>query len=356
MKRYRNLYGVSIDDINEVYKEVRKNVRNKNKIYKFENYYSLNISKIKEVFDSGNYIPGKYNIFLIREPKYRIIMSQNIFDKVINHIVARKFLYFLDSVLIDSNVATRKNKGTSLGVKFIRKYLNELDGEIYALKFDLSKYFYNIDHEILTNLLKKKIKDKRVIDILIKIINSTNDEYVNECIIKLKEKEILKIKGSNLNDKEKLKRINEIERIPIYKKGNVVSQILAIFYLNDLDHFIKEKLHIKYYIRYQDDGILLEYDKEYLKYCLDEINKFVLDYGLCLNDKTKIINVSKEGLGFLGFRFYKGYIKIRNKNMKNFKRKIKLYNKGIISNDFINGYNSYFKIIKKPIMAFELRS
>ena len=364
MKRYRNLYGVSIDDINEVYKEVRKNVRNKNKIYKFEDYYSLNISKIKEVFDSGNYIPGKYNIFLIREPKYRIIMSQNIFDKVINHIVARKFLYFLDRVLIDSNVATRKNKGTSLGVRYIRKYLNELDGEIYALKFDISKYFYNIDHEILTNLLKKKIKDKRVINILFKIINSTDDEYVNECIIKLKEKEILKIKRSNLNDKEKLKRINEIERIPIYKKGkglpigNMTSQILAIFYLNTLDHFIKEKLKIKYYIRYMDDGVILSNNKRYLRYCLGEINKFILSYKLCLNNKTKIINVSKEGLDFLGFRFYKGYIKIRNKNMKNFKRKIKLYNKGIIGNDFINGYIGYFKLgkIKKPIMAFELRS
>ena len=246
MKRYSNLYNISIEDINDVYKEVRKNVRNKNKIYKFEDYYSLNISKIKEVFDSGKYDIGKYNIFLIREPKYRIIMSQNIFDKVINHIVARKFLYVLDKVLIDSNIATRKNRGTSLGVKLIRKYLNKLDGEIYALKFDISKYFYNINHEVLIDLVKDKIKDKRVINILIKIINSTDDEYVNECICKLKMNEILKVKRSNLNDKEKLKRINEIERIPIYKKGkglpigNMTSQILAIFYLNNLDHFIKE--------------------------------------------------------------------------------------------------------------------
>ena len=258
MKRYHNLYSVSIDDINEVYKEARRNIRNKNKIYRFENYYSLNISKIKDVFDSGKYDVGKYNIFLIREPKYRIIMSQNIFDKVINHIVARKFLYVLDNVLIDSNIATRKNRGTSLGVKLFRRYLNKLDGEIYALKFDISKYFYNIDHEILISLLKNKIKDKRVIDILIKIINSTDDEYVNECICKLKMNELLKVKRSNLNDKEKLKRIDEIERIPIYEKGkglpigNMTSQILAIIYLNNLDHFIKEKLKAKYYIRYMD--------------------------------------------------------------------------------------------------------
>lgn len=300
MKRYHNLYKVGIDDINEVYKEARRNIRNKNKIYRFENYYSLNISKIKDVFDSGKYDVSKYNIFLIREPKYRIIMSQNIFDKVINHIVARKFLYVLDNVLIDSNIATRKNRGTSLGVKLFRKYLNKLDGEIYALKFDISKYFYNIDHEILISLLKNKIKDKRVIDILVKIINSTDDEYVNECICKLKMNELLKVKRSNLNDKEKLKRIDEIERIPIHEKGkglpigNMTSQILAIFYLNNLDHFIKEKLKAKYYIRYMDDGVILSNDKKYLKYCLKEINRFISCYKLVLNDKTKIINVSME--------------------------------------------------------------
>ena len=362
MKRYSDLYGINIGDINDVYKEVRRTVRNKNKIYRFEEYYSLNISKIKEVFDSGQYDMGRYNIFLIKEPKYRVIMSQNIFDKVINHIVARKFLYVLDRVLIDSNVATRKNRGTSLGIKFFRKYLNKLDGEVYALKFDISKYFYNINHKILIDLLKNKIKDKRVINILIKIINSTDEKYVNECICKLKKREILKVKNSNLNDKEKLKRIDEIQRIPIYEKGkglpigNMTSQILAIFYLNNLDHFIKEKLRAKYYIRYMDDGVILSNNKCYLKYCLGEIKKFILDYGLVLNDKTKIINVSKNGVDFIGFRFYKGYTKIRGKNMKRFKRKIRLYKKGIINNNFISGYNGYFKLIKKPFKAFELRS
>ena len=158
MKRYRNLFGVSVYDINEVYKEVRKNVHNKNKIYRFENYYSLNISKIKEVLDSGRYDVGKYNIFLIREPKYRIIMSQNIFDKVINHIVSRKFLYVLDRVLIDSNVATRKNRGTKAGIYYMKKYINKLKenyDNFYVLKCDIHKFFYSIDHNVLIKQIKK---------------------------------------------------------------------------------------------------------------------------------------------------------------------------------------------------------
>ena len=165
MKRCNNLYNISISDIKDVYKEIRSNTKNKSKIYKFEEFYSLNVSKIKDVFDNKNYKVGKYNIFLIREPKYRIIMSQEIFDKLINHVVARKFLLpVLEKTLINTNVATRVNKGTHYGIKYLKKYLNELKGNIiYALKFDISKYFYNINHNILIDLLKKKSKIKMLL-------------------------------------------------------------------------------------------------------------------------------------------------------------------------------------------------
>ena len=242
-----------------------------------------------------------YNIFLIQEPKYRIIMSQNIYDKLINHVVATKFLLpVLDRCLIETNIATRLNKGTHFGIKFLKKYLNGLKGEtIYALKYDISKYFYNIDHEVLMKLLYKKFKDKRVLNILKKIIDSTDKEYVNRTITKLKEMEIDRIKGLEISDKEKKLKILEVSQIPLYEKGrglpigNMTSQILAVFYLNELDHFIKEKLGCKYYIRYMDDGVLLSNYKEYLKYCMKEIEGVIKEYKLCLNKKTKIINVSK---------------------------------------------------------------
>lgn len=105
----------------------------------------------------------------------------------------------------------------------------------------------------------------------------------------------------------------------------MTSQIMAVYYLNELDHYIKEKLHIKHYIRYMDDGVLLSNDKEYLKYCLKKIEEMVHKYKLKLNDKTKIINVSKEGLDFLGFRFYvwnnKVVMKVRKDTKKGLKEK-----------------------------------
>lgn len=360
MKRKQNLYdNVSMQDIINVYrKQIRVNTKNKYKIKRFEDFYSVNISRVKKTFEMGNYNGGIYNIFLIQEPKYRIIMSQNIYDKLINHVVAIKFLLpVLDKSLIDTNIATRFNKGTHFGIKLIKKYLNLLkEDTVYALKYDISKYFYNIDHDILMSLLKRKFKDQKVLEILKNIIDSTNKGYVNRAIVKLKNNELERIDGLNISFKEKEIKKEEINKIPLYINGkglpigNMTSQILAVFYLNELDHFIKERLGCKYYIRYMDDGVILSNDKEYLKRCLREIEKMVEKYKLRLNRKTKIINVSKEGLDFLGFRFCiynKVILKVRRDIKKRFKRKMKLSKNGKFSDEqslqIFNSYKGHLK-------------
>lgn len=184
-------------------------------------------------------------------------------------------------------------------------------------------------------MLQKKIKDKIFLDVLFTIIDST-DYGVNDNINFLKNQEIRRVKTLNINNKEK--KIKEIESIPLYNKGkglpigSMTSQIMAIFYLNDVDHYIKEKLHCKYYIRYMDDGVILSNDKEYLKKCLNVIRELVKEYKLTLNKKTGIINVSKDGMEFLGFRYYiwhnKVIMKVKNQTKKRFKRKMKLIKKG----------------------------
>ncbi len=342
MKKINNLYDKinDIDIIIDMYDNVvSKNTKNKQKIEKFNDYYSINIINIKNIINSGNYIPGKYNIFLVREPKIRIIMSQNITDKVINHLIAKYFLIdVFDKTLIDFNIATRLNKGTHYGIKLTKKYLNEMKikyDTFYYLKFDISKYFYNIDHEIVKKLINKKIKDKKVINIINNIIDSTNREYVNNEINNLKNCEIERINKLNISEYEKEIKIKEINNISYYKNGkglpigNMTSQILAVTYLNELDHYIKEKLKIKYYIRYMDDGILLHNDKEYLKYCLKEIEKILNLYKLKLNPKKTKINNIKTGIDFLGFRFYikndKIILKLRNDCKKRFKKKMKKF-------------------------------
>ena len=331
MKKLNNFYTsiVDIKIIQDMYdKRVKLNTKNKKKLEKFENNYVSNMIYIKNILNDKKYIPGKYNIFIIKEPKLRLIMSQNVIDKIINHVVSEYFLVNIyDKTLIDTNIATRKNKGTHYGIKLLKKYINEIKNEkFYILKFDISKYFFNLDHDILKKLVRKKIKDKDVLNIIDNIIDSTDSDYVNKTIKLLKKKEIEKINNKN---EELIKSINNI---PLYKKGkglpigNMSSQVLAIMYLNELDHYIKENLKIKYYIRYMDDGILIHKDKEYLKFCLKEIEKIIKKYKLELNSKTKIYN-SFEGFEFLGFRYFiknnKLIMKVTNRTKRKFKRKIK---------------------------------
>lgn len=341
MKKINNLYN-KINDIvviMNMYDEVvAKNMRNKRKLLSFDDYYTCNINNIKKTINSNNYVPGKYNIFIIREPKLRIIMSQSVKDKIINHLVAQYFLVnVFDKTLIKENCATRINKGSHYALSIFKNYLNicrKKYQKFYLLKFDIAKYFYNIDHDIVKELIRKKIKDKKVLRMLDVIIDSTNYSYVNRTIISLKEREkkrVEKIKGQ-----DKLERLAEIDRLPLYRKGkglqigNMTSQVIATFYLNELDHYIKEELGIKYYVRYMDDAILIHEDKEYLKYCLSEIEKILRKYKLELNRKTKIYSCNEE-VEFLGFRFGlrdRIMMKITNKTKKNLKKKMKkIYNK-----------------------------
>ena len=349
MKRKNNLYSriTDIRNIISMYNtRVKINTKNKIKIEKFDEYYVSNITLVKNILDSKNYKPSKYNIFLIKEPKVRLIMSLNIIDKIINHLVCEYLLVdIFDNSLIDTNVATRVNKGTHYGYKKLVNYLNKnISKKLYILKFDISKYFFNINHDIVKKIIRTKIKDKDVLNILDSIIDSTDSNYINEEINKLKKKEINRIKSSNNSNKDKL--IKDIIDIPLYNKGtgfaigNPVSQAIAIIFLSYLDHYIKENLNIPFYCRYCDDGVLISDDKEYLKYCLKEITRIINKYKLELNmKKTRIYSID-NGFEFIGFRFIrknnKLLIKVKNQTKRKFKRKLKVLNKL-----YINGNISY---------------
>ena len=130
MKRVNNIYNTIIDikSIQNMYdKRVKINTKNKSKLEKFENNYVSNMIYIKSILKNKIYIPGKYNIFLIKEPKLRLIMSQNIIDKIVNHLVSEYFLVnVFDNSFIEENIATRKGKGTHYGIKLLKKYLNKM--------------------------------------------------------------------------------------------------------------------------------------------------------------------------------------------------------------------------------------
>ena len=243
---------ITLENIEDAYYIIRKNTKHRQKLLNYEMFYLSNIVHIKWVLEMKKYKHDAYNIFLIQEPKYRIIMSERLKDKIVNHLISKyALLPVIEPKLISTNVATRKNKGTKAAVMYFKKYVGELKNKydkIYVLKCDIKKYFYTIDHNILFNKVKKLLQDEDILAIVKDIIDSTDVLEVNEEIKKNINREILRLKANKNVD---MKRIKELESMPLYKKGkglpigNMSSQLLVILYLNDLDHFIKEKLHVK---------------------------------------------------------------------------------------------------------------
>ena len=118
MKKIEYDYLLDLDKLNKVFKIIKKNTRHKTKILKFEIFYTSNIINVLEILKSKKYMHSKYNIFMIKEPKYRIIMSECMTDKIINYLISSYILFpLLEKKLIDSNVATRTNMGTKMKIK-----------------------------------------------------------------------------------------------------------------------------------------------------------------------------------------------------------------------------------------------
>lgn len=341
-KQSKNIYykNITLDNLYNTWLIVKKTCKNKKELYKFSLNLNTNLYNIYNDLLNKKYVFNKYKTFLIFEPKERLVMSQSIRDKIVNHFVTNYYLIpYLKHSLIDSNVATRKNKGSSYARNLLKKYINKLlinnKNEIYCLKLDISKYFYNIDHKILINKLSNKLLDKDVLELLKTIISNTNKEYINNNIM-------------YYNNKYKI-------NIPCYINnkglsiGAMSSQFLAIFYLNDLDHYIKEKLKCKYYIRYMDDFIILDSDLEKLKEAKEKIvEKLEMEYKLKVNGKKTWINNMKYGFSFLGYTYKvindKTIIRIKRSNIEKIKKRVKEVSY-LFDNDKISHYKAFCSIM-----------
>lgn len=312
MKRYSNLYKniCNIKNIESSFNEVRKNTRNERRVFNMKQYKAYYISTIYDLVTKKNYAVGPYNKFTIYEPKERLIVSQSIIDKIINHLVARYILYpAILPCLLNVNVASRKNLGTSAGLNIAKEYRRVCKvkyGTYYILKCDISKFFASINHDRLKEKIRKRIKDKEALDIIYKIIDSSE---------------------------------------PGLFIGSMTSQVLAIFYLNDLDYFIKEVLKVQYYVRYQDDFLLFHQSKKYLRHCYKEIEKFLQREGLQLNSKTRIFK-STDNYMFLGRNTKNQYTRYRRVKRKLKEKSYKYISGQILLNSIVSSVTCYEGLLK----------
>ena len=322
MKRKGYLYDniCKIKNIESAYKEVCKNTRNERRVFNMKQYKSLYISRVYSTLINKEYKVGSYNKFIIHEPKERLIVSQSIHDKIINHLIARYILYpVILPCLIDTNVASRINMGTKAGLEWEQKFIRKCNikyKKYYILKCYISKFFASINHDILKEKILKIIKDKDALKIIFDLIDS-ND------------------KGLYI--------------------GLMANQVLAIYYLNDFDKFVKEKLKIKYYVRYQDDFLLFHESKEYLKYCFEQIKIYLKKEKLELNPKSRIYK-NTDNFMFLGRNTKGKYIRYRNVKRKLKARKYLYETEKIDLYSYYSSYNCYKQLLKRDNLITKTRN
>ncbi len=235
----------------------------------------VKIHRLKKSLENGTYNISPYTEFKVYEPKERDILSTKIKDRVFQRSYVDNYFYDkMTRSFIYDNGACQKGRGTERTRKrfichlqrFYRKH--GLDG--YTLKGDLSNFFGSTEHKLAYNAVKKRINDEWARNESKRIINSFNN-------------------GPNPNVGMGL--------------GSECTQIIQLAVLDEFDHFVKEVLRIKHYVRYNDDFIIIHEDKEYLKYCLTEIDKWMKARNLNLNPKKTQIARLAQGVKFLGFRF-----------------------------------------------------
>lgn len=238
----------------------------------------VNLENLRKEVENQTYKISDYSVFKIYEPKERTVEAPHYRDKIVQYCITQVFRDIYETVFIHDSYACIRNKGNHLCIRQIENYFrkcNKLYRDGYVLKMDIKKFFPSIDHQILKDILRKRIKDERMIWILDLVIDSNNN-------------------GLNI--------------------GNSTSQIFSNIYLNEIDHYIKRKLKCRYYIRYADDLILFCYDKLSAKWYKNRI-KYFLKEKLNLNIYKVQINTLKYGISMMGFHFKPTYTRFLKKNI-----------------------------------------
>ena len=326
--KYSNIYHkiYNFSNLLLAWRKARKGKTKKVYVIDFEKDVIGNLLQLQEELKNEIYFPKLLKTFILRDPKTRKISKSDFRDRIVHHAIILGLEPIFDKSFFYDSCANRKGKGNLFALKrfelFKRQITNNLKSEVFCLKADIKHYFEEVDHKILIRILRRKINDKQTINLIIKIL-----------------------KNNAQSDSVWVGRTEACKGMPL---GNLTSQFFANIYLNELDYFVKHKIKAKYYIRYVDDFVIVHNSKSQLKIWKNEIEEF-LKAKLKLElhqDKSKIIPLS-HGIDFVGFRNFYNFKLLRKRNIRNMERKVKMFNKKLITKDKLNesfqGWQAYAK-------------
>jgi retron-type reverse transcriptase len=307
MKRIGNIYEkiIDIDNLRLADEKARRGKLKSHGVIRHDKNREENILRLHEMLKNKTFRTSEYDIFKIYEPKEREIYRLPYFpDRIVHHAIMNVLEPIWVSIFTTDTFSCIKNRGIHGAMQKVKTAMRDVENTQYCLKIDVKKFYPNIDHDILKEIIRRKIKCKDTLELLDQVIDSAPG-------------------------------------VPI---GNYLSQYFANLYLAYFDHWIKEEMGIKYYFRYADDMVFLHADKAFLHGLLVCVNNYLhTELKLSLKGNFQVFPIDARGLDFVGFRFYHTHTLIRESIKKNFCKAVAKLNKNknISDNDYKQRISSW---------------
>jgi len=312
MKRHGSLFDqiVSTDNLTLAHQNAKKGKDWYKEVRMVDKDVEGHIFALRKQLLSGTYKTGEYDVFkrLCGKKEREISRLPYYPDRIVHHAILQVIGGIWTHTLVADTYACIKGRGIHKAAKKLKRVLRH-DRGLYCLKVDIRKFYPSVNHNVLKNIVRRKIKCIRTIELLDGIIDSTDSG------------------------------------IPI---GNYLSQHFANIYMSAFDHWIKETKGVKHYFRYSDDMIFLHRDKHYLHSLRAEMAEY-LDKRLLLELKSnwQVFPVKTRGVDFLGYRFFPGYTLVRKSISVRFKKQVALIRaRRITGQKAISSIMSYYGWLK----------
>ena len=304
MKRYSNLWPAIIDfeNLMQAARQAQRGKRFNPNVLIFNYQLERELYTLHQQLTHKTYRPGPYQSFEIRDPKPRLISAAPYRDRVVHHALCNVIMPLLERTLIADTYANRPGYGTH---RALQRFVHFARSHEYCLQCDIQKYFPSIDHEILKTILRRKIKCPDTLWLIDLIIDGSNEQIP---VIE------------HFPSDDLLTPIQRRRGLPI---GNLTSQFFANLYLSPFDHFAKEKLKLRCYLRYVDDFAAFSDDYEQLADARLAMEEFLATLRLKMHPVKSQLFRTMHGANFVGFRILPDRIRVRNDNLRRARRRLK---------------------------------
>ena len=304
MKTHTHLYEAicAFGNLLAAARQAQKGKRLQENVGRFNANLEHELAMLRRELLQRRYEPGSYREFLVYEPKERMISAAPYRDRVVHHALCNVIGPLFERTFIYDSYANRVGKGTHAAILRYQAFCRK---NKYALKCDLKKYFPALDHQILKAEVRRTIACPDTLWLIDRIIDGSNAQ----------EPVIAYFPGDDLFAPFERRR-----GLPI---GNLTSQFFANVYLNRFDHFVKETLRCRFYLRYVDDFVVLGNDKKSLWQVKHEMESYLRQLRLGLHEHKCQIRRSDQGVTFLGFRVFPNFLLLKRDNIVRMRRRLR---------------------------------